>query len=218
MNTSPTTFYLDISGKDGVTNVGSKYTFTSEKCPIEYKNNTENILNIASDSIGHLYDPIICFTYKDILYDNGTEIVETYYKFHNLSRVYQEFVDGNYDVTPRTVWNWIKKGLVKYERTETNRVLIIQDEDYNPIKPPRVAIYARVSSAENKENLERQKDRLVSYANARRIHRGLFKSSSGKLINADVNGALNILRKVIGNYSYDPIKVCSTPLVLEPKN
>ena len=51
MNTSPTTFYLDISGKDGVTNVGSKYTFTSEKCPIEYKNNTENILNIASDNI-----------------------------------------------------------------------------------------------------------------------------------------------------------------------
>lgn len=42
-------------------------------------------------------DPIICFTYKDILYDNGTEIVETYYKFHNLSRVYQEFVDGNYN-------------------------------------------------------------------------------------------------------------------------
>ena len=52
----------------------------------------------------------------------------------------------------------------------------------------------------------------------RRIHRGLFKSSSGKLINADVNGALNILRKVIGNYIYDPIKVCSTPLVFEPKN
>lgn len=71
------------------------------------------------------------------------------------------------DVTPRTVWNWIKKGLVKYERTETNRILIIQDEEYNPIKPPRVAVYARVSSAENKENLERQKDRLVSYANAK---------------------------------------------------
>ena len=52
----------------------------------------------------------------------------------------------------------------------------------------------------------------------RRIHRGLFKSSSGKLINADVNGALNILRKVIGNYIYDPIKVCSTPLVFEPRN
>ncbi|WP_066803282.1 RNA-guided endonuclease InsQ/TnpB family protein [Moraxella oblonga] len=45
----------------------------------------------------------------------------------------------------------------------------------------------------------------------KRIKRGLFKSSQGKLINADVNGALNILRKVIGNFDYDPIQVCSTP-------
>lgn len=52
----------------------------------------------------------------------------------------------------------------------------------------------------------------------KRIHRGLFKSSDGRLINADVNGALNILRKVVGKFSYDPIKVCSTPLVLEPRN
>jgi putative transposase len=33
----------------------------------------------------------------------------------------------------------------------------------------------------------------------RRIHRGLFRSSDGRLINADVNGSLNILRKVIPN-------------------
>lgn len=33
----------------------------------------------------------------------------------------------------------------------------------------------------------------------RRTKRGLFKSSVGKLINADVNGALNILRKVVGD-------------------
>lgn len=52
----------------------------------------------------------------------------------------------------------------------------------------------------------------------RRIKRGLFKSSSGKLINADINGALNILKKVIGEYVYDSIMVCSMPLVLRPKN
>jgi putative transposase len=34
-----------------------------------------------------------------------------------------------------------------------------------------------------------------------RKHRGLFQSSVGKLINADVNGAVNILRKVIGDSS-----------------
>ena len=33
----------------------------------------------------------------------------------------------------------------------------------------------------------------------RRVKRGLYKSSIGKMINADVNGAINILRKVIGD-------------------
>ena len=72
------------------------------------------------------------------------------------------------DVTPRTIWNWIYKGIVKYERTSTNRVYIIIDDDENiKIKQTNVAIYARVSSAENKNNLEKQKDRLISYANAK---------------------------------------------------
>lgn len=52
----------------------------------------------------------------------------------------------------------------------------------------------------------------------KRIKRGLYKSSAGRLINADVNGALNILKKVIGEYQYDPILVCSMPLVLQPRN
>ena len=52
----------------------------------------------------------------------------------------------------------------------------------------------------------------------KRIQRGLYKSFDGRLINADVNGALNILKKVIGEYEYDPILVCSMPLVLQPRN
>ena len=49
-----------------------------------------------------------------------------------------------------------------------------------------------------------------------RLHRGMFKTSNGTLINADINGALNILKKVIGKFYYNPIKVCSTPLVVTP--
>lgn len=45
----------------------------------------------------------------------------------------------------------------------------------------------------------------------KRIKRGLFRSAKGKLINADLNGSLNILRKVIGEFQY-PIEVCGTPL------
>ena len=50
----------------------------------------------------------------------------------------------------------------------------------------------------------------------KRIKRGLFKSSNNTLINADVNGAYNILRKVIGKFDYDPIVVCSTPKMINP--
>ncbi len=34
----------------------------------------------------------------------------------------------------------------------------------------------------------------------KRIRRGLFKSSAGKLINADINGAINIMRKIYKDY------------------
>ncbi|AFZ43045.1 transposase, IS605 OrfB family [Halothece sp. PCC 7418] len=37
----------------------------------------------------------------------------------------------------------------------------------------------------------------------RRVKRGLFKSSLGKKINADLNGALNIMRKVVGDSVFD---------------
>ena len=33
----------------------------------------------------------------------------------------------------------------------------------------------------------------------KRKKRGLYQSSIGKLVNADINGAINILRKVIGD-------------------
>jgi len=53
----------------------------------------------------------------------------------------------------------------------------------------------------------------------KRVKRGLFKTSHGLLLNADVNGALNILKKhcqkVAWNddQSSDYVEVCSTPLV-----
>ncbi len=50
----------------------------------------------------------------------------------------------------------------------------------------------------------------------KRIKRGLFETKEKRLINADVNGSLNILKKVVGEFQY-PIEVCSTPLVLTIK-
>ena len=52
----------------------------------------------------------------------------------------------------------------------------------------------------------------------KRIKRGLFMSATGRVINADLNGALNILKKEVPN-AFDGygIEVCSTPVVLTTK-
>ena len=54
-----------------------------------------------------------------------------------------------------------------------------------------------------------------NYNKSRRVYRGLFKSNTGKLINADVNGSLQIMKKVFPNafshgiedYGFNPIIV-----------
>ena len=66
-------------------------------------------------------------------------------------------------VTYRTVWNWIKEGKLETERSTTGRIQIVVDE----AKEKTVAIYARVSSSENKDTLDRQTQRLLDYCNAK---------------------------------------------------
>lgn len=44
-----------------------------------------------------------------------------------------------------------------------------------------------------------------NYDKARRFHRGLFKADDGRLINADVNGAFQIMRKVFSNVKANEI-------------
>lgn len=63
----------------------------------------------------------------------------------------------------RTVWNWVKEGKVPYEVTNNGHILILEDENSSY----SVAIYARVSSSENKSNLEKQKQRLLDYCSAK---------------------------------------------------
>ena len=85
--------------------------------------------------------------------------------------------------------------MIKYKASELGINVVVTEESYT----------SKCSFLDN-EPLQKQ-----SVYKGKRIKRGLFKSSQGKLINADVNGALNILRKVIGNFNYDPVQVCSTP-------
>ena len=79
--------------------------------------------------------------------------------------------------------------LIKY-KAEYQGIEVIETEES----------YTSITSYLDKE------DPIKDNANkARRIHRGLFKSNKNKIINADVNSAYQIMKKVIGDKVIKPI-------------
>ena len=85
--------------------------------------------------------------------------------------------------------------------------VIIQEESYT----------SKSSFIDNDSILTFKSSTELNYKfSGKRIKRGLYKSSSGMIINADLNGSLNILRKAVPN-AFEKcygIEVCSTPKVI----
>ena len=79
--------------------------------------------------------------------------------------------------------------LIKYKAEYQGIEVIETEESYTSI----------TSYLDKEEPIKDNADRF------RRIHRGLFVSSKGKRINADVNSAYQIMKKVIGNKVIKPI-------------
>lgn len=70
-----------------------------------------------------------------------------------------------------TAWRWWKGGKLPHPARQTESGTVIVDYQKPSIKAEsqgkRAAIYSRVSSSENKDNLERQAQRLTDYATAK---------------------------------------------------
>lgn len=66
-----------------------------------------------------------------------------------------------------TAWRWFRDGKIQGRRIGAHTIIITEGQEEPAAVPPRVAIYARVSSAENKGNLNSQAERLVAYCTAR---------------------------------------------------
>lgn len=66
-----------------------------------------------------------------------------------------------------TAWRWFRDGKIQGRRIGAHTILVEEEAPRGPSQPERVAIYARVSEASNKSNLESQAERLVAYCAAR---------------------------------------------------
>src|SRR5262245_24810918 len=67
-----------------------------------------------------------------------------------------------------TAWRWFRDGKIQGRRIGSHTSIITEGQEELPgATPQRVVIYARVSSAKNKSNLDSQAERLVAYCTAR---------------------------------------------------
>ncbi len=66
-----------------------------------------------------------------------------------------------------TAWRWFRDGKIQGQRIGPHTIIITEGQTPPVEKPQRVAIYARVSEASNKPNLESQAERLVAYCAAK---------------------------------------------------
>jgi len=101
--------------------------------------------------------------------------------------------------TVRTVWNRINKGRIEAKKTEHGWRVYVEDG----IAEPRYAVYARVSSAENKDNLERQKQRLLDFCAAK----GWAVAKSVEEVGSGLNDERRKLAKLLADQSITHIVV-----------
>jgi putative resolvase len=85
-------------------------------------------------------------------------------------------------ISYKTAWRWFKAGKIQGKQMDTGTILITEDEPLQTL-PLKVAIYTRVSSAENKSNLDSQAERLVTYCAARGYQVGKVVKEVGSGIN-----------------------------------
>lgn len=104
-------------------------------------------------------------------------------------------------ITYRTAWNHYKRGWIKCEQLPSGTVLVLDDENINKVK--NFVIYSRVSSSENKQNLDAQADRLLKYCTSK----GYNVSEIIKEIGSGLNDSRPKLLKLLQDNNIDVIVV-----------
>lgn len=107
----------------------------------------------------------------------------------------------NQGISYRTAWRWFKEGKlpVPVEQTLTGTILVKEVR----IEPNHVVIYARVSSSDQKNDLDKQISRLVLFANSQ----NLVIAETVVEIGSALNGHRPKLKKLLQNSEIKTIVV-----------
>jgi predicted site-specific integrase-resolvase len=103
-----------------------------------------------------------------------------------------------------TAWRWFRDGKIQGRRIGLHTIMITEGQEQPATAVSRrVAVYARVSSSENKSILESQAERLVAYCAAR----GYQVAKVVKEIGSGINDARPKLLELLADQSVGLIVV-----------
>ena len=70
-------------------------------------------------------------------------------------------------ITYQTAWTHFKQGKIPNARQLPSGTVVIDENKINSEKPEYIVVYTRVSSSENKDNLETQCERICNFCSAK---------------------------------------------------
>ena len=105
-------------------------------------------------------------------------------------------------VTYQTVYNWWNAGFLKGKQFPNGTIVLDDDEEIkteNVIQNKRCVLYARVSTSEQKEHIDKQLERLQSYA----ISKGYQIVKEYKEIDSGLNDNRKYLNTILNSKDFD---------------
>lgn len=87
-------------------------------------------------------------------------------------------------ISYRTAWRWFKAGKLPGSQVDTGTIIVTRPTpETTHVSPSRIALYTRVSAAENKDNLEGQANRLQDYCAAKGYQAAVVVKEIGSGVN-----------------------------------
>ena len=106
----------------------------------------------------------------------------------------------SHDISYMTAWRMVQNNQIPHERLPSGTILIIEKDEKTIIeKENKIVLYARVSSSENKSNLDSQMERLRLYTSAKGYIITKEVKEIGSGLNDNRKGILSLLEDTSWN-------------------
>lgn len=93
-----------------------------------------------------------------------------------------------------SAYRWFRAGQLPVKARKVGRVILVEEPAREASRRGRTAVYARVSSADQKSDLDRQVARVTSWATAEQIPVDKVVTEVGSVLNGHVRKFLALLR------------------------